>query len=80
MIARAIHRSTDPRRRLSLVALSLVSNLGVLGFFKYFDFFTSSVARLLSLFGEVHPFTLEILLPVGIAFYTFQSISYVVDV
>ena len=60
---------------------SLTSNLGVLGFFKYFGFFSHELGALLQRLGlEVSGPTLHVVLPVGISFYTFQSISYAVDV
>jgi D-alanyl-lipoteichoic acid acyltransferase DltB (MBOAT superfamily) len=68
------------RRRLWLLA-SLASNLGVLGLFKYCNFFADSLVRLASAVGwSVSLPTLRIVLPVGISFYTFQSISYAIDV
>ncbi len=68
------------QRKLYLVA-SLVSNLTVLGFFKYFNFFIQSFQDLANSIGwHVEPTTLSIVLPVGISFYTFQSMSYVIDV
>ena len=71
----------DPRRRKVLLGISLGVNLGVLGFFKYFDFFADSFASLLTALGfEVHAPTLRILLPVGISFYTFQTLSYTIDI
>ena len=71
---------TDRHRRLLLLA-SLLVNLGILGFFKYFGFFVDSFADLLRLAGlEPHPATLRILLPVGISFYTFQTLSYTIDI
>lgn len=69
------------RWRRWLLGLSLTCNLGVLGFFKYFGFFAGSCQNLLQTFGvEVSQRTLELTLPVGISFYTFQSLSYVIDV
>jgi alginate O-acetyltransferase complex protein AlgI len=68
-----IERTDDPSRRKALLALSLVSNLGVLFFFKYFDFFTHDV---LQLSGD----RLGLILPAGISFHTFQSLSYTIDV
>lgn len=63
------------------VALALIVNLGILGFFKYFDFFIDSAADLLTLLGfNVARPSLQIILPVGISFYTFQALSYVIDV
>ena len=60
---------------------TLVSCLGVLFFFKYFNFVNQSVSEVLRLFAiQTHPITLKLLLPVGISFYTFQTLSYVIDV
>ena len=70
-----------PERRRLFLACSLAGNLGMLSFFKYFDFFVANVAAALTSLGlQVHPHTLGVLLPVGISFYTFQTIGYVVDV
>lgn len=67
-------------RRVWLLA-SLVTNLGILGAFKYCDFFVSSAAELLDAIGfHVDVQTLGIVLPVGISFYTFQTLSYSIDV
>ncbi|MBW3018943.1 MBOAT family protein [Candidatus Woesearchaeota archaeon] len=64
-----------------LLALSLICNLGLLFLFKYFNFFSDSVRELLSHFTiQLHPVTLSVLLPVGISFYTFQTLSYTIDV
>ena len=65
----------------ALATANIVFNLGILAVFKYLNFFKDSFVYLLGLFG-VHPDwpTLNILLPVGISFYTFQAISYTVDV
>lgn len=67
-------------KRRILLWVSIVFNIGTLGFFKYFNFFTESLAELLSLF-DVHLsyITLNIVLPVGISFYTFQTLSYTID-
>ena len=80
-VGRALSReSRDGRRRAWLIA-SLVGNLGVLGFFKYFDFFSRQAAVLLESAGfTADPITLDLLLPVGISFYTFQTLSYTIDV
>ncbi len=68
-------------RRRAFMALSLVSNLGMLGVFKYFDFFSESTRYLLSEAGlTVSRLTLDVTLPVGISFYTFQTLSYSIDV
>jgi alginate O-acetyltransferase complex protein AlgI len=77
--ARGMERWPD-RRRLFMAA-SIVSNFGMLGFFKYFNFFVDNVHALLSAAGiEVGLPALRVLLPVGISFYTFQAMSYTVDV
>jgi D-alanyl-lipoteichoic acid acyltransferase DltB (MBOAT superfamily) len=80
-VARYLHRMSDPRARRRLLAVSLTTNLSLLGFFKYFHFGVESARGLASLFGVPLPeVTLQIILPVGISFYTFQSMSYVIDV
>ncbi len=71
----------DPGRAKSYLALSLAGNLGVLGLFKYFDFFAASFAGLLSSLGvSADPPLLDVILPVGISFYTFQTLAYTIDV
>jgi D-alanyl-lipoteichoic acid acyltransferase DltB (MBOAT superfamily) len=77
----ALERESRQGRRRALLIVSLVTNLGVLAFFKYFNFFADSFVRFSGLFG-VHPSptTLQIVLPVGISFYTFQALSYTIDV
>ncbi len=72
-------RGNPARRRLLLV--SIAANLAILGSFKYFDFFAASLVDLAGLFGAtLHPVTLDVVLPVGVSFYTFQSMSYSIDV
>jgi alginate O-acetyltransferase complex protein AlgI len=69
------------RRARWLLTTSVIVNLGLLGFFKYYGFFVDSAASLLEHLGfAAHRSTLQIVLPVGISFYTFQSMSYVIDV
>lgn len=69
------------RRRRLLIAASLVVNLGILGFFKYAGFGIEAFASLLAGFGlQPHLPTLALILPVGISFYTFQTIGYTLDV
>ena len=76
-----IHRSGDPNHRKWLLALALVGNLGLLGYFKYYDFFVTSTHNLFALVGLDVPLdTRSIVLPVGISFFTFMGIAYVVDV
>jgi D-alanyl-lipoteichoic acid acyltransferase DltB (MBOAT superfamily) len=61
--------------------LSIVTNLGILGFFKYCNFFVDNFITLFANFGITLPaFTLQIILPVGISFYTFQTMSYTIDI
>lgn len=69
----------DKRIRRALLIISLCVNLGILGFFKYFNFFIESAQPLLQGMG-LHVGTLNIILPVGISFYTFQTLSYSIDV
>src|SRR5438270_792848 len=74
------HERDRPHRRKWLL-VSLVSNLGVLGFFKYFNFFSAQLAHLLTTFGlTTDPILLRVILPLGISFYTFQALSYTIDV
>ncbi len=64
-----------------MVALALIVNLGILGVFKYYNFFQEQAVAFLQMLGfQAHPTSLQILLPVGISFYTFQALSYVLDV
>jgi D-alanyl-lipoteichoic acid acyltransferase DltB (MBOAT superfamily) len=81
-IARAMEAARADRvRRKRLLVLSIIANLGVLGFFKYADFFLGSTYGLMDLVGISPPsFYLDVALPVGISFYTFQSMSYTIDV
>ncbi len=81
VVARSIEGSSDARRRRRLLLVSLSANLGMLGIFKYLDFFTGSAVHLLEALG-FHPDlpTLGIVLPVGISFYTFQTMAYTIDV
>ena len=81
-VARRITASTGSRRRQKVyLALSIVVNLGVLGYFKYADFFLASFADAFTLLGRPFAYeTLGIVLPVGISFYTFQTLSYSIDV
>jgi D-alanyl-lipoteichoic acid acyltransferase DltB (MBOAT superfamily) len=79
--SRAIGAATSPVKRRWLLAAGCCVNLSVLGFFKYFNFFIESAHHLLAQFGmSGSPWLLRIVLPVGVSFYTFQSISYYVDV
>jgi alginate O-acetyltransferase complex protein AlgI len=77
----ALHATADARRRRWYLACSICINLGVLGFFKYYNFFVGSAVGLLESLGlHASTATLSIILPVGISFYTFQSMSYAIDI
>jgi alginate O-acetyltransferase complex protein AlgI len=76
-----IDRVSDQRRRRALLTVSMALNLGLLGWFKYFNFFAGNFQELLARLNINMPIhQLNIVLPVGISFYTFQSMSYVIDV
>jgi alginate O-acetyltransferase complex protein AlgI len=76
-----IEKSQNDSVRKFWFWLSIILNLGFLGIFKYYNFFAESFADLLSNFGlNVDVLTLQIILPVGISFYTFHGLSYVIDV
>ena len=77
----AVDRIENPRKRKLFVALSMALNLGMLGYFKYFNFFAESFQVALQRAGlHVSMTQLNVVLPIGISFYTFQSMSYVIDV
>ncbi len=77
----AMMRGDKGRGDRAWAAANIVLNLGILAFFKYLNFFRDSFVHLLGLFGATPDWpTLNILLPVGISFYTFQAISYTIDV
>jgi D-alanyl-lipoteichoic acid acyltransferase DltB (MBOAT superfamily) len=80
VLAVRIWRTPDRSRRKALLFLALAGDLGVLGYFKYYDFFVSSTDNMATVVGLDLPFSLKtIVLPVGISFFTFMAISYVVD-
>jgi alginate O-acetyltransferase complex protein AlgI len=81
-IAKAIDGSTTSRKRKALLIVSVVLNLSILGFFKYFNFFVDSFQHLAPILGLEHlpRVFLQIILPPAISFYTFQEIAYIVDV
>lgn len=71
----------DSGKRKGLLWVSILVNLGVLGFFKYYNFFLDNFVAAFSFFGqEISPNSLNVILPVGISFYTFQTLSYTIDV
>ena len=76
-----IEKSKEKNKRKIFLISSLIINLTLLGFFKYFYFFTNNFISLASLFGyEIDIALFNIILPIGISFYTFQSMSYTIDV
>ena len=81
LLSQGIDNADSQSRKKQLLWVSVLVNLGILGFFKYFNFFVDSAADMLNLFGmEADFITLNVLLPVGISFYTFQTLSYTIDV
>ncbi|MBP6825453.1 MAG: MBOAT family protein [Saprospiraceae bacterium] len=80
-IGLALHKQEDGRRRSLLFWSSIGVNLTLLGFFKYYNFFADSFVNAFSMFGQqLHLPTLKVILPVGISFYTFQSMSYAINI
>jgi len=76
----AIERS-EGKRRKQFLTLSLIANLGMLGFFKYFNFFNANVDALAQWIGWNYPIqALNIILPLGLSFHTFQSMAYTIEV
>ena len=81
LVGKQISESADPKIRRRWMSVSLIINLSILGFFKYFNFFVESFVDVFSAAGiSLNINTLNILLPVGISFYTFQSLSYTIDI
>lgn len=81
LVAQEIHRSTDKAKRRLLLYISLGLNLGLLFAFKYFDFFAGSANAILEAANMAYAIPmLDVILPVGISFYTFQTLSYTIDV
>ncbi len=81
-VAKAIYYTKTQRNRKLLLGLSMGTNLMILGFFKYYNFFAESLNGLFQVSGKTTTLLphLELILPIGISFYTFQSMSYVIDV
>lgn len=80
-VARLVAATEQARSRKRLVVIGVVLNLTILGFFKYFDFFAHQALSLMALLGmRQDPALLQVILPVGVSFFTFQGISYLVDV
>lgn len=81
LVGLLLDRHRDPLKRKGLLWISILVNLGFLGFFKYYNFFLDNFVAAFSIFGkEISASSLNIILPVGISFYTFQTLSYSIDV
>ncbi len=81
VVALRLDAATDSRVRRAWLGVSLAANLGALGLFKYYDFFAVSLVDAMASIGwELEARTLGLILPVGISFYTFQTLSYTLDV
>lgn len=80
-VGKTLHGEQNENKRKKLLFLSVFANLSILGFFKYFNFFVDSFTDILNLFGfQGDMITLKVILPVGISFYTFQTMSYTIDI
>ena len=76
-----LEKTSQPVFRKRLLWASICVNIGLLGFFKYYNFFVDNFTTAFTFFGaDIQPNTLDIILPVGISFYTFQTLSYTIDV
>jgi D-alanyl-lipoteichoic acid acyltransferase DltB (MBOAT superfamily) len=81
LVGKSMDKQDKKRNKKVLLGISLFINLGCLGFFKYFNFFTESLQLLMLKFGiHLNDSSLDIILPVGISFYTFQTLSYTIDI
>ncbi|MFT7612928.1 MAG: alginate O-acetyltransferase complex protein AlgI [Parvicellaceae bacterium] len=81
LVGRGLRTQENQTKRKLLLWTSILVNLGFLGFFKYFNFFLDNFVSAFSFFGtEISASSLDIILPVGISFYTFQTLSYSIDV
>lgn len=80
-IGKLLSQTDREKKRKLLLITSILVNIGLLGFFKYFNFFIDNFIRVLQVAGiSAHSRTLNIILPVGISFYTFQTLSYTIDI
>ncbi len=81
LIGTSLSKTEQQNKRKLLLALSIIVNIGFLGFFKYYNFFLESFTNAFTFFGaNISADRLNIILPVGISFYTFQTLSYTIDV
>ncbi len=80
-VCRLLEREDDQRRRKMLVLVSVCSNLGILGYFKYFNFFQANILSFAQQLGYQPSWVeINVMLPVGISFFTFEALSYTIDV
>jgi len=80
-VGKLLGKEESTSKRKTYLWISIIVNLGFLGFFKYYNFFLDSFVSAYSFFGkEIRINSLNIILPVGISFYTFQTLSYTIDV
>jgi len=80
IFATFIHRADTERKKRLLLTGAVVANLGLLAYFKYFDFFVTNATNTLDKLGvHISPEIVAVTLPVGISFFTFQALSYVID-
>ncbi len=76
-----IYLANTPNRKKFFLGLSIFSNIGMLFAFKYFNFFSEAITEIVKQFSiQLQPLTLKLLLPVGISYYTFQCLSYTIDI
>jgi len=81
LVGIGLSKTDEKRKRIFLLLISIFVNLGFLGFFKYYNFFLENFVQAFSFFGHsINPQGLNIILPVGISFYTFQTLSYSIDI
>ena len=81
LVGQKLRTEEKQSKRIVLLWTSIIVNLGFLGFFKYYNFFLENFVDAFSLFGmQINANSLDIILPVGISFYTFQTLSYTIDV
>lgn len=81
IIGKCLQITEKEKYRKTLLWISIITNIGFLGFFKYYNFFVDSFVTAFSFFGKaISVNSLDIILPVGISFYTFQTLSYTIDV
>ena len=80
-VGQRLHTTGNQKHRKLLLLVSIIVNLGILGFFKYFNFFVDSAASVLAAIGfEPHLPVLRLILPIGISFYIFKTLTYTIDI